>query len=60
MNESLSEVIRIRVTPSLAAVLGEAQAPSGRSLRDYRSRGLSADDSFQEDLRLFRKTWACL
>ncbi len=41
MNEPLSEVIRIRVTPSHAARLGEAAALSGLSLSNYIRRRLA-------------------
>lgn len=49
MNEHLSEVIRIRVTPSHAARLGEAAALSGLSLSNYVRRRLSADDMRKDD-----------
>jgi len=55
MNEPLSEVIRIRVTPSHAARLGEAAALSGLSLSNYIRRRLSADDTLQEELTLLRQ-----
>lgn len=60
MNEPLSEVIRIRVTPSHAARLGEAAALSGLSLSNYIRRRLSADDTLQEELTLLRKIVADL
>jgi len=60
MNEPLSEVIRIRVTPSHAARLGEAAALSGLSLSNYIRRRLSADDTQQEELTLLRKVVADL
>ncbi len=55
MNEPLSEVIRIRVTPSHAARLGEAAALSGLSLSNYIRRRLVADDTLQEELTLLRQ-----
>ncbi|PLC53922.1 hypothetical protein CR155_10850 [Pollutimonas nitritireducens] len=55
MNEPLSEVIRIRVTSSHAARLGEAAALSGLSLSNYIRRRLSADDTLQEELSLLRQ-----
>lgn len=55
MNEPLSEVIRIRVTPSHAARLGEAAALSGVSLSNYIRRRLAADDTLQEELSLLRQ-----
>jgi len=55
MNEPLSEVIRIRVTPSHAARLGEAAALSGLSLSNYVRRRLVADDNLQEELTLLRQ-----
>lgn len=60
MNEPLSEVIRIRVTPSHAARLGEAAALSGLSLSNYIRRRLSADDTLQEELTLLRQIVADL
>ena len=60
MDEPLSEVIRIRVTPSHAARLGEAAALSGISLSNYVRRRLSADDTLQEELTLLRKVVADL
>lgn len=60
MNEPLSEVIRIRVTPSHAARLSEAAALSGLSLSNYIRRRLSADDTLQEELTLLRKVVADL
>ena len=60
MNEPLSEVIRIRVTSSHAARLGEAAALSGLSLSNYIRRRLSADDTLQEELTLLRKVVADL
>src|SRR5690606_11468847 len=60
MNEPLSEVIRIRVTPSHAVRLGEAAALSGLSLSNYIRRRLSADDTLQEELTLLRKVVADL
>jgi len=58
MNEPLSEVIRIRVTPSHAARLGEAAALSGVSLSNYIRRRLAADDTLQEELALLRQIMA--
>lgn len=58
MNEPLSEVIRIRVTPSHAARLGEAAALSGLSLSNYIRRRLAADDTLQEELSLLRQIMA--
>ena len=55
MNEPLSEVIRIRVTPSHAARLGEAAALSGLSLSNYIRRRLAAEDTLQEELTLLRQ-----
>jgi len=55
MTEPLSEVIRIRVTPSHAARLGEAAALSGLSLSNYIRRRLTADDTLQEELALLRQ-----
>ncbi|TEA74154.1 plasmid mobilization protein [Allopusillimonas ginsengisoli] len=60
MNEPLSEVIRIRVTPSHAARLSEAAALSGLSLSNYIRRRLSADDTLQEELTLLRQIVADL
>lgn len=60
MNEPLSEVIRIRVTPSHAARLGEAAALSGLSLSNYVRRRLVADDTLQEELALLRQIVADL
>ncbi len=60
MNEPLSEVIRIRVTPSHAARLGEAAALSGLSLSNYIRRRLVADDALQEELTLLRQIVADL
>src|SRR5690606_6211495 len=60
MNEPLSEVIRIRVTSSHAARLGEAAVLSGLSLSNYIRRRLSADDTLQEELTLLRKVVADL
>jgi len=60
MNEPLSEVIRIRVTPSHAVRLGEAAALSGLSLSNYIRRRLSADDTLQEELTLLRQIVADL
>ncbi|GAA0783256.1 hypothetical protein GCM10009108_26860 [Castellaniella ginsengisoli] len=60
MNEPLSEVIRIRVTPSHAARLGEAAALSGLSLSNYIRRRLVADDNLQEELTLLRQIVADL
>src|SRR5690606_10389991 len=60
INEPLSTVIRIRVTPSHAARLGEAAALSGLSLSIYIRRRLSADDTLQEELTLLRKVVADL
>ncbi|AEC20307.1 hypothetical protein PT7_1767 [Pusillimonas sp. T7-7] len=60
MNEPLSEVIRIRVTPSHAARLNEAAALSGLSLSNYIRRRLSADDTLQEELTLLRQIVADL
>ncbi|MDX3893517.1 plasmid mobilization protein [Pusillimonas sp.] len=60
MNEPLSEVIRIRVTPSHAARLCEAAALSGLSLSNYIRRRLSADDTLQEELTLLRQIAADL
>ncbi len=60
MNEPLSEVIRIRVTPSHAARLGEAAALSGLSLSNYVRRRLAADDTLQEELTLLRQIVADL
>lgn len=58
MNEPLSEVIRIQVTSSHAARLGEAAALSGLSLSNYIRRRLSADDTLQEELTPLRKAVA--
>ena len=55
MNEPLSEVIRIRVSPSHAARLGEAAA-----LSNYVRRRLVADDTLQEELTLLRQIVADL
>ncbi len=60
MNEPLSEVIRIRVTSSHAARLGEAAALSGLSLSNYVRRRLMADDTLQEELTLLRQIVADL
>ncbi|MGB3742726.1 MAG: hypothetical protein WA968_11805 [Castellaniella sp.] len=60
MNEPLSDVIRIRVTPSHAARLGEAAALSGLSLSNYIRRRLAADDTQQEELMLLRQIVADL
>src|SRR3546814_9804945 len=60
VNEPLSEVIRIRVTPSHAARLGEAAALSGLSLSNYVRRRLSADNTLQEELTLLRQIVADL
>lgn len=60
MNEPLSEVIRIRVTSSHAARLGEAAALSGLSLSNYIRRRLAADDTLQEELTLLRQVVASL
>jgi len=60
MNEPLSDVIRIRVTPSHAARLGEAAALSGLSLSNYVRRRLVADDTLQEELTLLRQIVADL
>src|SRR5690606_4125318 len=60
MNKLHSEVIRIRVTPSPAARLGEAAALSGLSLSNYIRRRLSADDTQQEELTLLRTVVADL
>ncbi|WP_269498028.1 plasmid mobilization protein [Castellaniella sp. S9] len=60
MNEPLSELIRIRVTPSHAARLGEAAALSGLSLSNYIRRRLVADDNLQEELTLLRQIVADL
>ncbi|MFT0532918.1 MULTISPECIES: plasmid mobilization protein [Castellaniella] len=60
MNEPLSEVIRIRVTSSHAARLGDAAALSGLSLSNYVRRRLMADDTLQEELTLLRQIVADL
>lgn len=60
MNEPLSEVIRIRVTPSHATRLGEAAALSGLSLSNDIRRRLSEDDTLQEELTLLRQIVADL
>ncbi|WP_419204740.1 plasmid mobilization protein [Bordetella trematum] len=60
MNEPLSEVVRIRMTPSHAARLGEAAALAGLSLSNYIRRRLSADDTLQEELTLLRQIVASL
>lgn len=52
MNEPLSEAIRIRVTPSHAARLGEAAALSGLPLSNYILRRLVIEDTLQEELTL--------
>ena len=60
MNEPLSEVIRIRVTPSHAERLSEVAALSGLSLSNYVRRRLVADDALQEELTLLRQIVADL
>lgn len=59
-DEPLSEVIRIRVTPSHAVRLSEAAALSGLTLSNYIRRRLSADDTLQEELTLLRQIVADL